>query len=201
MSYTYPLTPPPSPVARTVTIMPEDATSYDESPFDYSGQSYDFGGERLRLAVELPPMRESEAADWAAFFLKLKGRYGTFTFVNPFKRALLGSASGTIRVNGAGQTGTTLNVDGLSNNLAIAFNNYDHFTLESRLKVCVANSSSNGSGQAVLTIWPALDTAPADNAILTIADATGVYRLAEPASFNIEVAKIYGFSFTAIEAL
>lgn len=206
MAFSYPLTPPTSPVASAVTVVLQDATALEQSDFTLQTTSYDFGGERLAFRITLPPMRETEADDWAAFFIKCKGTYGTFTFGNAFRKTLQGSASGSVLVNGADQTGNTLNVDGLSNNLAVAFNNYDHFSLTigsaSRLKICVANSSSNGSGQAALTIYPAIvaGASPADNAALTLTSATGTFRLAEPVTFDIGLAKIYGFSFTCIEA-
>jgi hypothetical protein len=71
---------------------------------------------------------------------------------------------GTVLVNGGSQTGTSLTVDGLTE----APQAGDTFTIAGvELVYTVTADATVSSGAATLTISPALDTSPADNAALT----------------------------------
>jgi hypothetical protein len=109
----------------------------------------------------------------------------------------VGALGGTPLVNGAGQTGATLNTDGWTAAASNRLNKGDIFTIAgvysvnplSKLStgklqqfVVTANTSSDGTGAAALPISPAIVTsgatqnvsnAPADNAALTIVGAAG----------------------------
>jgi len=71
---------------------------------------------------------------------------------------------GTVLVDGGSQTGTTLNVDGLTATPQIG----DTFTVAGIEKVyTITNAVTVTNGDAALTISPALATSPADNAAVT----------------------------------
>ena len=71
---------------------------------------------------------------------------------------------GTVLVDGGSQTGTTLNVDGLTATPQIG----DTFTVAGIEKVyTITNAVTLVGGDAALTINPALATSPADNAAVT----------------------------------
>ena len=72
---------------------------------------------------------------------------------------------GVVLVNGASQTGTTLAVDGIIGTP----NAGDTFTIAGVAQVytVVSEATVNASGEATLTIAPALATSPADNASIT----------------------------------
>jgi hypothetical protein len=71
---------------------------------------------------------------------------------------------GTVLVDGGSQTGTTLNVDGLTGIPQIG----DTFTVAGIEKVyTITNAVTVTGGDAALTISPALATSPADNAAVT----------------------------------
>lgn len=71
---------------------------------------------------------------------------------------------GTVLVNGAGQTGSTLAVDGLTAVPQIG----DTFTVAGVAKTYIVTATPTvTSGAATLAISPALDSSPADNAIIT----------------------------------
>lgn len=70
---------------------------------------------------------------------------------------------GVVRVMGAGQTGTTLIIDGLTG----LPQQGDTFTIAGLEKVyTIVSGVTVTSGQATLTIYPALAVSPADNALL-----------------------------------
>jgi hypothetical protein len=107
-----------------------------------------------------------------------------------------GTFNGTPLVNGASQTGTTLNTDGYGNSITGVLKEGDIITIADVYEVdkitfqstgrlmqfnVQADASSNGSGQAALTISPGIVTtgayqnvsnAPADNAAITCAGVT-----------------------------
>ena len=108
----------------------------------------------------------------------------------------IGALGGTPAVNGAGQTGTTLNINGVSNNITNYFNAGDVIQIgsgstgvygvnpQSRISTgrlqdftVVANASSNGSGQVSVNIFPAITPAgqnqtvnasPGNGALITV---------------------------------
>lgn len=71
-------------------------------------------------------------------------------------------------VNGAGQSGYTLAVDGFAAGYVFTKGQFfNHITASRRyLYMVQAAATANGSGQATLTIWPMLRASPADNAVL-----------------------------------
>lgn len=72
---------------------------------------------------------------------------------------------GTVLVNGASQTGTTLAVDGLTSVPQIG----DTFTIDGVTKVyTVLSVPTVTSGAASLSIYPSLSSSPADNAAITM---------------------------------
>jgi hypothetical protein len=89
-------------------------------------------------------------------------------------------AYGTVLVNGGSQTGTSLIVDGLTDIPQIG----DTFTIQNvDLVYTITAIPSVASTQATLTINPALDSSPADNATITFLTAsrtsTQKYRFAK----------------------
>lgn len=108
----------------------------------------------------------------------------------------IGALGGTPAINGGGQTGTTLNINGVSNNITNYFNagdviqigsgstgvfnvNPQNRTSTGRLQdfTVLSNASSNGSGQVSVNIFPAItpvgqnqtvNTSPANAALVTV---------------------------------
>ncbi len=83
---------------------------------------------------------------------------------------------GTVRVNGAGQTGSTLAIDGLTGTPVEG----DSFTIAGVEQVYVITSAVTvTSGAATVNITPALASTPADNALLTFrsTDRSGTNKL------------------------
>lgn len=209
MAITYPLSLPTVAGIAQIRISARNAVAVSSSPFTYKQQVMQHQGARWEAEITLPPTQRADAEEWIAFLFALQGQYGTFLLGDPLGATPRGSAAttpGTPLVNGASQTGSTLAIDGLP----ISATNYlragDYIQLgsssSSRLHKVLENASSNGSGEATLSIWPPLRESPSDNATVTVSDTKGVFRLATPdASFSINEASFYGVTFTAFEAL
>lgn len=105
-------------------------------------------------------------------------RAGTvFDIDHRSKRTLLGVGGGTPLVNGAGQTGSSLNTDGWTASTTNVLRAGDIIRIAGLNVIyeLTANASSNGSGQATLSISPPIFVghSPADNAALTINNPAG----------------------------
>jgi len=113
---------------------------------------------------------------------------------------------GTPVVNGSGQTGSSLTVDGLPTSETGYLKAGDYIQLgggsSATLHKVMQDVDSNASGQAAIELWPYIRTAPADDATVVVSNAVGVFRLAgNQTNWSINNAAFYGISFAAIEAV
>src|SRR5690606_36643577 len=79
--------------------------------------------------------------------------------------------AGSPRVNGAGQLGTTLLVDGLTPAYVVRAGQFLSVIVDGRRFVYVATEDvvADGSGAAALKVGPMIRRSPADNAVVEIA--------------------------------
>jgi len=108
-------------------------------------------------------------------------------------------------VNGAGQTGNTLNIDGCSPNVVGWFAPGDYIQLgtgsATQLYKVLTRTDTNASGQATLDLWPNLRSSPADNAAVVFTDTKGRFRLKDNITqWNINEISSYGITFDCVEA-
>jgi hypothetical protein len=198
----YPLTMPSSPTPKSaVPAYIDYLVGFDMSKFSGAGQSQDWGGRIWRMQLTLPPMKDRAVIDpWLAFLRKLRGRSGYFLAIGDWARLAPRGTATAAMVNGASQTGNGLIVDGMGAGKTLLEG--DLFQLENRLYSLAADATSDGSGNATLQIEPSLRTAPADNAVLTLTNPKGLWRLDQnsvPA--NVDEALFHGISFSAFEKL
>lgn len=206
MPISYPLALPSHTRRRSMELRATNAVAYSRSPFTFAGQALVYPGQMWQADVTLPPMRRSEAEIWVAWLVSLRGQLGTFTMGDILGCTPRGAIGGTPLVNGADQTGQDLIIDGCSNSITGWLKAGDYVQLGSgstaRLHKVLADVNTNGSGQATMSLWPNIRTAPADNAAVTVTNTVGLWRLASnESSWSVNEASIYGISFTAMEAV
>lgn len=206
MTISYPLSLPATPYPAAVTLRARSAVGVSSSPFSYSQQVYAHQGQRWEADIDMPPMSESVADVWVAWLLSLNGQEGTFLMGDPAKLTHRGVGGGTPLVNGAGQTGQTLAIDGcpLSTNGWLVQGDMIQLGSGSSatLHKVLADANTNGSGEVTLDIWPRLRSSPNNNAAVVITGCVGRWRLASnESSWSIGRAKRYGIQFVAVEAL
>lgn len=208
MAETYPINMPNSNIA-SVRLIARNAVAVAASPFTFAQQVYRHQGQGWEADITLPAMKREDAEAWVSFLLRLRGQYGTFLLGDPNGATPRGSASttpGTPVVNGASQTGDELNIDGLPVSVSGYLLAGDYIQLGSgstaTLHKVLEDVDSNASGEATLNLFPAVRTAPSDNATVTVSNAKGNFRLnANETSWDINTASIYGITFGAVEAL
>lgn len=176
--------------------------SSSASEFTFKQQVYLFPGEQWQGEVVLPPLSRADAGLVQAFLAELRGSYGTFLYGDPMALAFgkMGAGGGTPLVDGAAQTGNTLNIKGCSNDIANWLKAGDYFQLgttsTSRLYQMAAAVNTSGTGTATLTFNPVLRSSPADGATVTITSPMGVMRLdSNVASWSADRSSLHNFSF------
>ena len=116
-----------------------------------------------------------------------------------------GVATGTIRVNGASQTGNQVALDGFANSTNNVFKAGDYIQIGSYLYMVTEDVTSNGSGEANVKIEPSLRQGIetiADDATVIYTNTTTLMRLDSNAtSWNTDQVSKYGISLSATEAL
>ena len=201
----YPLTLPTITGIKQQTFGLQRAVSVTMSPFTYQEQVYQHEGERWSGLYTLPPMLKNHAAIWLSFLMKLRGRRGTFKAGDQDRKTIQGATVGTVLVNGAGQTGNSINVDGVGATVTGAFKAGDYITIQGRLYMVTDDANSNGSGEATLYIEPALRSgilAIADDATVLYTNTTALMRLdSNEQNWDTDHISKYGISFSFSEAL
>lgn len=206
MAISYPLALPTHTGIRSIELRATNAVAYARSPFTFAGQAFAYSGQMWQAEVTLPPMKRPDAEQWVAWLIALRGQFGTFLLADPLGGTARGTPTGTPLVNGADQTGGTLNIDGASNSVTGWLKAGDYIQLgtgsSARLHKVLQDANSNGSGQVSLDLWPHIRIAPADNAAVTVSNAKGLFRLSSnEQSWSINEASIYGLTFGAMEAV
>jgi hypothetical protein len=206
MSIVYPLTPPATPVFKGITLKHTDVVGSSRSPFTREAQFYRHQGQILQGSMRLPVMLRPEAEDWIAFLLSLKGMSGTFLMGIAGCDTARGTLGGVPLVNGAGQTGETLALDGASNSITNWLKAGDWFQLgtglNTHLHKNLTNANSNGSGQVNLDVWPRLRVSPADNDPIVISSPKGLWRLAtNDIDYDLSPPLLFDMEFPVIEAI
>lgn len=206
MAISYPLALPASVNISSVTMRAQNAVAYDQSPFTFAGQAQAYAGQAWGVDVVLPPMRRSQAAEWAAWLLSLRGRYGTFLCGDPSASVARGALGGAPIVDGAGQTGSSIQITGATPSVSnwIRAGDYVQFGsgATSTLHQVLQDASSDGAGDVTLTLWPHVRTALTSGSIVVTSNAVGVFRLAgNEASWSVDNMAIFGVSFSAVEVI
>lgn len=201
----FPISFPTTLTFSSFKITPRNVVARTESPYTLSDKVYEWGGQAWMIEGTLPLMTRETAEAYTTFLLKLRGRAGTFLLPIPDAVTPRGVATGTPLVKGAGQTGYTLVIDGLTPGVNGIFLAGDYIQLgtgsTTRLHKLLDDANSNGSGEATLNIWPMLRSSPADNAAVTVSNCKGLFRLDQDYGVDIDSNKHYLMSFAAMEAL
>jgi hypothetical protein len=201
----YPLTLPTATGITTQNFGLTRTIAVSISPFTKQEQVFQHEGEQWKAIFTLPPMKKDKAAIWLSFLMSLRGRRGTFKLGDQDRKTIQGTATGTVLVNGASQTGNQIALDGFTNSRANVFLAGDYIQINSYLYMVSANASANGSGQADVKIEPELRTgieAINDNTTVVYSNTTTLMRLDKNlTNWNTNKVSVYGISFSCSEAL
>lgn len=148
--------------------------------------------------VTLPPIvGEAAVNPWRAFFGLARGAANDFQV--PVNEIAQSSSTATPLVNGAGQTGRSLNTDGWPNSTAV-LSAGQFVTIGNQLLQLTADVTSNGSGQATLSFEPAIRVSPADNAAIEYKNPYALMYFVENPGYSVEPGLIYSLTLNLRES-
>ena len=148
--------------------------------------------------LSLPPIVGTTNINaWRSFIAKSRGSANDFQI--PVDPTAQSASTATPLVNGAAQTGRTLNTDGwpLSTTVLQAG---QYVTINNQLLQLTENVTSNGSGVATLTFEPPVRTAPADNAAIEYKNPFCLMYLVEEPTLSVETGYVYSLSLNLRES-
>jgi len=199
MAITYPLASPTGWGVAAVTWGGVSNSVRSKTPWTLHDIVQVYEGAMWVGTLSFVSLDEADGRALSAWITALEGVRGTFLLGDPSATAPLGSAKdtpGTPVVDGAGQTGRALNIRGA----AVSASGYllagDYFQLGSgataRLYKVLEAVTTDISGDAALTIWPAIETAPADGATITLSSPQGVFALSENSNpWDVQAGRVY----------
>jgi len=183
-------------------------TQVFQSPLSRVSQTLELPGSEWQGTYTYPPMTRAQAGVWLSFLVKLRGASGRFYAGDETYTTPRGVATGTPLVNGASQTGSTLNTKGWSGPTTgiMLAGDYIAFDLPSGLRqlhMVVADVNSDAGGLAALVIEPPIRESPAADAAIITTSPTCAMRLVndDQSAWDISTALHHGIAFSGIEEL
>jgi hypothetical protein len=202
-TYTYPLS-LPSTNFKTSTFQLQRKSAISQSPFTGKQQVHLHSNFALWKAnLTLTPMKRTDARNWQAFFVKLRGRSGTFLLGDPDATTPLGAGAGTITLASTATAGdTTISITGFSNsNGVVVLKAGDYIQVGDTLHIVVADATKSGTNVSV-DIEPIIKNTTSASGSVVITGAKGKFRLDdEIVSWDADHVSNYGFTFSCTEAV
>ncbi len=157
-------------------------TGLFRSPITGAVQTVGRTGTRWEISLLYQNVSEALRAEMQAFVAKLHGQEHRF-YVWDHAYSRRGSGSGGL-VNGASQTGSSLITDGWPTSTLIFREgdqlSYDAGTNEHELKIVTADVTTDGSGNATISISPEIHISPANNQAIRVSTPYQTCVLASP---------------------
>lgn len=193
-TYSFPSITPSSSTFELVT----NTRTY-RSPLTNAVQTVGRRGSLWRATLQFNNLTGADRAAMQAFVTKLNGQEHRFNLHDhSFTRR--GTGGGTLRVNGANQSGASLVCDGATASITNYLREGDYVSFGNELHLITADSNSDGSGNVTLSIAPPIRKSPADDtAIDYTSPVSGVFMLASPASWSNQPGVFSSFTIEAIE--
>ena len=209
MAISYPLSTPTSIGIESIELRAVSAVATSQSPFTFKQQVIAHTGQKWEASITIPPVHKDLAEPWVSMLTALKGPVGTFLLGDPNGATPQGTASlgaGTPRVNNSQTPSDTINIRGLPSNRAnfLIAGDYVQFGTGSTatLHKVLTTVTTSGSGTVSLDIWPSTRRTLANDEVVTLINAKGLFRLASTTtSWQINQSSTYGISFDAVEAI
>ena len=194
MAISYPLALPTHTRISQISLTAGNAVAYSQSPFTFAGQAHAYAGQMWQADVTLPPMRRTDAEQWVAWLVSLRGQLGSFLLGDPTNCSPRGTATAATISGSAGDNSVSVVMTGTL--LA-----GDYLQLGSGATATLHKVLQDQSGDGTLEIWPALRS-DQSSASADLSSAQGRFRLAtNETSWSIDNASVYGISFSAMEKI
>jgi len=164
------------------------------------------GAQRWAIEASYPPsLRREELAPVLAFALKQRGQYEVFTLIPPaLWSTARGVATGTPKVDGADQTGRTVNTKGWTPGITgiLLAGDFLKFNGQDKIYMVTEDANSDESGEAAITIEPALMESPEDEEVIVVTDVPFTVSLASDAQeFALNPPNLHEYKISFVEVV
>lgn len=187
----------PNPKPNEITWQAQNAVATANFPFSGRQQVYAHPAQWWEIAIELPPLKPSQADLWLTALLSLNGREGTFN-LQPSEFTPPTGITGTATIQELGPDLNTLTYDGTTALIPPAA----WIQINTSLHRVTASSPGIEPEPNILEIWPfpRADIITGTSTINYL-DPHGTFRLKNPSEWNLDLAKFTGITLSAREAL
>jgi hypothetical protein len=171
-------------LAKSADFKVFDAVGKVDSSFTGQSQRQAWPGNDLWwLTLTMPPLSSDDADTWECFLLEMRGMRCAAQFADPRrpvnKGTMLGTPLADDSVTGANAAmSTTLGVKGLTPSSPDVLKKGDYFQLGYWYHRCLDDVDADGSGKALIPIWPSLRKQPNDGAAINWTTPMGLFALA-----------------------
>lgn len=199
MALTYPRPSPTGYGIASLTWRSVSVRSRRRSPFTLQGQAQHFSGQMWTGSLSVVPQYPEDGRALAAWLTSLRVAPGTFLLGDPAATAPLGEAAdtpGTPVVAGAGQTGPELAISGAPPGTSGWLLAGDYCQTgadaDARLHMLLEDVDTDTAGNATLTLFPGIRTAPANGSPLVVSSPQGVFvTRSNTSEWSVRAATIY----------
>ena len=195
-TYAFPTSLTPSTSAWELVTNTRDIVS----PLTGAVQSVARKGSRWKITLAFNNLSGEDRSVLQGFLVQLNGSEHRFTVSDHSKITRGGAGGGTPVVDGASQTGNSINVSGATASVTNWLKAGDWLSIGSQLFMCTENTSSNGSGLVTVKVQPGIRTSPADDAAEDIAlPVSGTFMLIKDAQWSNRPGVFSNITIEAIE--
>lgn len=189
-------------------IIPDDDSSIlraNNQVFDSTltgeTQTLNLSGDRWSAQPSFSNRIGLEARQLKAFVFGLGGVSGRFNY-SPFDIDQQGTMSGAGVVDGAFQTGSTLNTKGWDASQPELFQVGDFLSFNGEMKMVTESVASDAGGLAAIKVAPKIRISPADNNDIEVAKPFFIARLEDDDQARTAVSApiVYNATFSIVEA-
>ncbi len=190
----------PSITPTTQTFELVTNTSQFQSPISGAIQTLSRKGSRWKTRMTFRNLSGSDRADLQAFIAKMDGQTHRMR-LEDYGRVRYGAATSpqSVLVDGAGQTGSTINLDGATASVTNFFKAGDYLSFNNELHMVTGDASSDGSGDLAVSIAPPIRKPTDDNDEVQIFSPFGVFMMMNAPRWNTESSYISSITIEAIE--
>lgn len=162
------------------------------------------GAQRWAIEADYPPdLGREELAPVFAFALKQRGQYEVFILIPPpLWSTARGIATGTPQVDGASQTGRTVNTKGWTVDVTgiLLAGDFLKFDGHDKVYMVTEDADSDSSGNAAIVIEPALMESPAnEEGIIVTSVPFTVSFASDIQEFTLTPPKSHGYKVSFVE--
>ena len=187
-----------TPTSQTFELVTN--TRQFQSPVSGAIQTLSRKGSFWKTRMTFRNLSGDERAELQAFIAKMDGQVHRMR-LEDYGYVRRGSATSpqNVLVDGAGQTGTTLNMDGATPNVSDFFKAGDYLSFNNELHMVTADADSDSSGDITVSVSPPIRKATTNNDSVSIFSPFGVFMMTNTPRWNTESTYISSITIEAIE--